>query len=208
MMNIPVNPKRGLTFASGLRSILRQDPDIIFVGEIRDGETADIAIRSALTGHLIFSTIHTNDAVSSIGRLIDMGVESYLVASVLEGVLAQRLGRRICEECKELVPLSEDLSHRLTAEELPKFSNGMWLGSGCDKCNNSGFKGRVGFFELVVVNGPLRSAISENRTASDLSSLLPSSHITMRQDAMHKATSGITTIAEVLRATQDTDNDF
>ena len=205
---IPVNPKRGLTFASGLRSILRQDPDIIFVGEIRDGETADIAIRSALTGHLIFSTIHTNDAVSSIGRLIDMGVESYLVASVLEGVLAQRLGRRICEECKELVPLSEDLSHRLTAEELPKFSNGMWLGSGCDKCNNSGFKGRVGFFELVVVNGPLRSAISENRTASDLSSLLPSSHITMRQDAMHKATSGITTIAEVLRATQDTDNDF
>ena len=107
---IPVNPKRGLTFATGLRSILRQDPDVIFVGEIRDAETADIAIRSALTGHLIFSTIHTNDAVSSIGRLIDMGVEPYLVASVLEGVLAQRLGRRICDECKEEVSITEDLS--------------------------------------------------------------------------------------------------
>ncbi len=205
---IPVNPKRGLTFASGLRSILRQDPDIIFVGEIRDGETADIAIRSALTGHLIFSTIHTNDAVSSIGRLIDMGVEPYLVASVLEGVLAQRLGRRICEDCKERVPLSEDLSHRLTADELPKFSAGMWIGKGCDKCNNSGFKGRVGFFELVVVNGPLRSAVSDNRAAADLASILPSNHTTMRRDAMRKAISGVTTIGEVLRATQDTDNDF
>jgi type II secretory ATPase GspE/PulE/Tfp pilus assembly ATPase PilB-like protein len=205
---IPVNPKRGLTFASGLRSILRQDPDIIFVGEIRDGETADIAIRSALTGHLIFSTIHTNDAVSSIGRLIDMDVESYLVASVLEGILAQRLGRRICNDCKELVPLSEDLSHRLTAEELPKFNEGMWLGKGCEKCNNSGFKGRVGFFELVVVNSPLRNAISENRTASDLASILPKEHVTMRKDAMDKAISGITTIGEVLQATQDADSDF
>jgi type II secretory ATPase GspE/PulE/Tfp pilus assembly ATPase PilB-like protein len=205
---IPVNPKRGLTFASGLRSILRQDPDIIFVGEIRDGETADIAIRSALTGHLIFSTIHTNDAVSSIGRLIDMDVESYLVASVLEGILAQRLGRRICNDCKELVPLSEDLSHRLTAEELPKFNEGMWLGKGCEKCNNSGFKGRVGFFELVVVNSPLRNAISENRTASDLTSILPKEHVTMRKDAMDKAISGITTIGEVLQATQDADSDF
>jgi len=205
---IPVNPKRGLTFASGLRSILRQDPDIIFVGEIRDGETADIAVRSALTGHLIFSTIHTNDAVSSIGRLIDMDVEAYLVASVLEGILAQRLGRRICNDCKELVPLSEDLSHRLTAEELPKFNQGMWLGKGCEKCNNSGFKGRVGFFELVVVNSPLRNAISENRTASDLASILPKEHVTMRKDAMDKAISGITTIGEVLQATQDADSDF
>ncbi len=205
---IPVNPKRGLTFASGLRSILRQDPDIIFVGEIRDGETADIAIRSALTGHLIFSTIHTNDAVSSIGRLIDMGVESYLVASVLEGVLAQRLGRRICTDCKELVPLSDNLSHRLTATELPLFSNGMWIGRGCNKCNNSGFKGRVGFFELVIINRELRSAISDNNTSTMLSSTLPSSHVTMRQDAFAKAAEGITTIGEVLRSTQDTDGDF
>ena len=205
---IPVNPKRGLTFSAGLRSILRQDPDIIFVGEIRDGETADIAIRSALTGHLIFSTIHTNDAVSSIGRLVDMGVEPYLVASVLEGVLAQRLGRKICKDCKKQVPLSTDLSHRLNVEERHLFNDGMWIGEGCDKCNNSGFSGRVGFFELVKINSTVRSAISENRTASDLSALLPESHITMRQDAIHKAAKGITTIGEVLRATQDVDSDY
>ena len=104
---IPVNPKRGLTFATGLRAILRQDPDIIFVGEIRDAETADISIRSALTGHLVFSTLHTNDAISSVGRMVDMGAEPYLVASVLEGVLAQRLGRRICPECATKVPMPE-----------------------------------------------------------------------------------------------------
>jgi type II secretory ATPase GspE/PulE/Tfp pilus assembly ATPase PilB-like protein len=205
---IPVNPKRGLTFAAGLRSILRQDPDIIFVGEIRDGETADIAIRSALTGHLIFSTIHTNDAVSSIGRLVDMGVEPYLVASVLEGVLAQRLGRKICTDCKKQVPLSPDLSHRLTPEERQFFNDGMWIGEGCDKCSNSGFRGRVGFFELVTIDPKIRSAISENRTASDLTSLLSDSHVTMRQDAMSKASKGVTTIGEVLRATQDVDSDL
>jgi type II secretory ATPase GspE/PulE/Tfp pilus assembly ATPase PilB-like protein len=205
---IPVNPKRGLTFASGLRSILRQDPDIIFVGEIRDAETADIAIRSALTGHLIFSTIHTNDAVSSIGRLIDMGVEPYLVASVLEGVLAQRLGRRICKDCCELVPITDDLSHRLTPEELALFDGNMSVGKGCPKCNNSGFKGRVGFFELVVVNSSLRSAVSENKGSTELTTTLPDSHITMREDAIVKAVAGVTTIGEVLRATQDTDGDF
>ncbi|MGY8753746.1 MAG: GspE/PulE family protein, partial [Phycisphaerales bacterium] len=204
---IPVNPKRGLTFAAGLRAILRQDPDIIFVGEIRDGETADIAIRSALTGHLIFSTIHTNDAVSSIGRLVDMGVEPYLVASVLEGVLAQRLGRKICNECKKQVPLSTDLSHRLTPEERTLFTKGMWIGEGCDKCNKTGFKGRVGFFELVVIDPKVRGAISDNRTASDLTALLPDAHITMRDDAIKKAVNGTTTIGEVLRATQDVDSE-
>lgn len=200
---IPVNPKRGLTFASGLRSILRQDPDIIFVGEIRDSETADIAIRSALTGHLIFSTIHTNDAISSIGRLIDMGVEPFLVASVLEGALAQRLGRRICESCKELVPLSEDLSHRLTVKELELFSDGMWIGKGCDKCVNSGFRGRVGLFELVVINPKLRAGISENVPTVQLGDYLSDSHVYMRQDGIMKASQGVTTIGEVLRATQD-----
>ena len=205
---IPVNPKRGLTFASGLRSILRQDPDIIFVGEIRDGDTADIAIRSALTGHLIFSTIHTNDAVSSIGRLVDMGVEPYLVASVLEGAIAQRLGRRICDDCKEQVPLSEDLSHRLTAAERSLFSAGMWEGKGCKKCSNSGFRSRVGFFELLSVTPALRSAISENKNSTELTGTLPESHITMREDAIAKAVKGITTIGEVLRATQDIDSNF
>ena len=157
---------------------------------------------------MIFSTIHTNDAVSSIGRLIDMGVEPYLVASVLEGVLAQRLGRRICDDCKVQVPLTEDLSHRLTSEERLLFSEGMWEGKGCEKCNNSGFSGRVGFFELIVVGGPLRAAVSENLNSVELSKLLPDSHITMRNDAFMKAANGVTTISEVLRATQDTDADF
>ena len=202
---IPVNPKRGLTFATGLRSILRQDPDVIFVGEIRDGETADIAIRSALTGHLIFSTVHTNDAISSIGRLIDMGTEPYLVASVLEGVLAQRLGRRICEDCRHQVPMPDDLSHRLTSEESEAFGDRMWEGEGCDTCSGSGFRGRVGYFELMTIPGPLRAAISENRPAAELARLMPADHAHMREDGIRKALKGVTTIAEVLRATQDTD---
>lgn len=203
---IPVNPKRGLTFATGLRSILRQDPDVIFVGEIRDAETADIAIRSALTGHLIFSTIHTNDAVSSIGRLIDMGIEPYLVASVLEGVLAQRLGRRICDECKEEVPIPEDLTHRLSPGERELLAGKMWVGRGCDKCNNTGSRGRIGYFELVILNGKFREAVSENTPAGQLAALLPESHKDMRRDGMIKVSQGLTTISEVLRATQDADD--
>ncbi|MDP6542235.1 MAG: GspE/PulE family protein, partial [Phycisphaerales bacterium] len=202
---IPVNPKRGLTFATGLRSILRQDPDVIFVGEIRDGETADIAIRSALTGHLIFSTIHTNDAVSSIGRLVDMGVEPFLVASVLEGVLAQRLGRRICEDCKMQIPITEDLSHRLTSQEQELLNGTMWIGQGCDKCNDTGSRGRIGYFELVTLSGKLRAAVAENLPAGKLAELLPDSHTDMRSDGMKKVSQGLTTISEVLRATQDTD---
>ncbi|MCZ6611177.1 MAG: GspE/PulE family protein [Planctomycetota bacterium] len=169
---IPVNPKRGLTFATGLRHILRQDPDIVFVGEIRDAETAEIAIRSALTGHLIFSTLHTNDAISSISRLIDMGAEPYLVASVLEGVLAQRLGRRVCPHCAEQIPMSEDVSHRLSASELALFDGQVWRGAGCSKCNGSGYFGRVGFFEFVKINAALRKAISENRPTAELLALV------------------------------------
>src|SRR5262245_36980075 len=173
---IPVNPKRGLTFATGLRHILRQDPDVIFVGEIRDSETADIAIRSALTGHLIFSTVHTNDAVSSIGRLIDMGAEPYLVASVIEAILAQRLGRRICKECRRHVPMPEDISHRLSPQELKPFNGMVWQGAGCDECKGSGYYGRVGYFELLVVNAALRRAISENRPTAELAALAPDTY--------------------------------
>jgi type II secretory ATPase GspE/PulE/Tfp pilus assembly ATPase PilB-like protein len=201
---IPINPKRGLTFATGLRSILRQDPDIVFVGEIRDGETAEIAIRSALTGHLIFSTLHTNDAVSSIGRLIDMGVEPYLAASVLEGALAQRLGRRVCAGCASQVPMPEDVSHRLSPQELAQFDGHVWRGAGCPKCSQSGYRGRLGFFELILVNAALRRAISENRPTSELLPLVDDkTYRTMRADGLSKAASGLTTIEEVLRATQD-----
>ena len=203
---IPVNPKRGLTFATGLRHILRQDPDVIFVGEIRDSETADIAIRSALTGHLIFSTLHTNDAISSIGRLIDMGAEPYLVASVLEGILAQRLGRRICRECATQVAMPEDVSHRLAPTELAMFHGKVWRGTGCDECNNSGYYGRIGYFELLVINPGLRRAISENRPVTELPALVGDSYRTMRQDGIDRAAEGFTTIEEVLRATQDADD--
>ena len=203
---IPVNPKRGLTFATGLRHILRQDPDVIFVGEIRDSETADISIRSALTGHLIFSTLHTNDAISSIGRLIDMGVEPYLVASVIEGVLAQRLGRRVCEQCRRQVPNGEDVSHRLSQAELEAFNGMEWRGEGCDKCNGSGQYGRVGYFELLLISPSVRRAISENRPASEIASLIGEGYKNMRQDGLAKAAEGMTTIEEVLRATQDTDD--
>jgi type II secretory ATPase GspE/PulE/Tfp pilus assembly ATPase PilB-like protein len=203
---IPVNPKRGLTFATGLRHILRQDPDVIFVGEIRDSETADIAIRSALTGHLIFSTLHTNDAISSIGRLIDMGAEPFLVASVLEGLLAQRLGRRICRECATQFPMPEDVSHRLSPAELAMFNGTVSRGTGCDECNGSGYYGRIGYFELLVINPALRKAISENRPTTELATLVGDTYRTMRQDGIDRAAEGLTTIEEVLRATQDADD--
>jgi len=203
---IPVNAKRGLSFATGLRAILRQDPDIVFVGEIRDTETADIAIRSALTGHLIFSTLHTNDAISSVGRLVDMGAEPYLAASVLEGLLAQRLGRRLCTQCTERRPISEDTQNRLNPDERVRLGGFQNVGRGCDKCGNSGFRGRLGFFEIVRITSPLRAAIAQNRPVHELKALLDPDFITMREDGIRKVAEGITTVEEVLRATQDVED--
>ncbi|MFM7051346.1 MAG: GspE/PulE family protein, partial [Planctomycetota bacterium] len=187
-------------------AILRQDPDIVFVGEVRDTETVDIAIRSALTGHLIFSTLHTNDAISSIGRLFDMGAEPYLVASVLEGLLAQRLGRRLCTACRETRPITEEVDARLTPEERVRFNGRQTVGRGCDKCNGSGFRGRLGFYEIVRISSPLRAAIAQNRPVHELKALLDPEFTTMREDGMRKAAAGITTIEEVLRATQDVED--
>ncbi len=203
---IPVNPKRGLTFATGLRAILRQDPDVIFVGEIRDAETVDIAIRSALTGHLIFSTLHTNDAISSVGRLVDMGAEPFLIASVLEGLMAQRLGRRICRHCGERRPMPESVANRLAPEERALFGGEVWAGRGCEECSGTGFRGRMGFFELVRMSGGLRSAIATNRPVIELRNLLGPEFATMRRDGMEKAAAGATTVDEVIRATQDVDD--
>ncbi len=212
---IPVNPERGLTFASGLRSILRQDPDVVMVGEIRDNETADIAVRAALTGHLIFSTLHTNDAVSAVGRLLDMDVEPFLVASVLEGIMAQRLGRKLCRACRVLEPIDEALRHRLSPREQLLFDGGRaWRppapkpagARGCDKCEGSGFKGRIGDFELLDVGPAIRAAITERRTSSpELLAAAGPTHGTMRHDGLLKAAAGDTTVDEVLRATQDTE---
>ena len=202
---IPVNPKRGLTFASGLRSILRQDPDVILVGEIRDAETVDIAIRSALTGHLILSTLHTNDALSSVGRIVDMGAESYLLASVLEGVLAQRLGRRVCKVCAHKVPMSENDRVRIPPAALERFHDQVTVGAGCEACSGSGFRGRLGFFELVRMNPALRAAISESHSVIELHRLVDTEFISMRDDGLNKAIAGETTSAEVMRATQEVD---
>jgi type II secretory ATPase GspE/PulE/Tfp pilus assembly ATPase PilB-like protein len=203
---IPVNPKRGLSFASGLRSILRQDPDVIMVGEIRDAETAEISVRAALTGHLLFSTLHTNSAVSAPGRLLDMGIEPFLLASVLEGVLAQRLGRKICQFCKRPLPMGEEVRHRLSDAELSMFPGGLgWKGAGCDKCDNSGGRGRLGFYELVLTTPQLRQAISKRAGAYDIATMLGANFVTMRRDGMIKAAMGLTTVDEVLRATQDAD---
>jgi len=204
---IPVNPKRGLTFASGLRSILRQDPDVIMVGEIRDKETADIAVRSALTGHLLFSTLHTNDAASAVGRLLDMDVEPFLLASVLEGILAQRLGRRVCSKCQTRINLPETIRHRLSEAEAALFPDGMsWAGAGCEICSSSGYKGRLGYYEVLEVNAGMRSAISQRLSAQPLLRIAGPEHETMRRDGLLKAAAGKTTVDEVLRATQDTED--
>ena len=203
---IPVNPKRGLNFATGLRSILRQDPDVIFVGEIRDNETVDIAIRSALTGHLLFSTLHTNDSISSVGRLVDMGAEPFLIASVLEGLLAQRLGRRVCKDCAHKVAMDDEVGVRITPEERERFGGMVTRGAGCEKCNGSGFRGRMGFYEIARINARLREGISKNLNAMELRKLVEADFTTMRDDGMNKAIAGMTTVEEVLRATQDIDD--
>lgn len=203
---IPVNPKRGLTFADGLRSILRQDPDVIMVGEIRDYETAEISVRAALTGHLLFSTLHTNNAISAAGRLLDMGVEPFLLSSVLEGTMAQRLGRRTCRMCRVRTPLLEAQRHRLSPTEAAMFPEGLaWKGAGCDACGGTGMRGRVGFYEVVLTTPQLRAGIAKRLSPHELLAAAGPGLVTMRRDGMMKASSGETTVDEVLRATQDTD---
>lgn len=202
---IPVNPDRGLSFAGGLRAILRQDPDVIMVGEIRDAETAEIAVRAALTGHLVLSTLHTNDAASAIGRLLDMHIEPFLLASVIEGVLAQRLGRRICQSCVKPVEIPEALRHRILETERGLFP-GMraYKGAGCDKCDNTGYRGRVGYYELLTVTTVMRQLIAAGKsTPTELLATAGPTHVNMRRDGLLKAAAGLTTVDEVLRATQD-----
>ncbi len=205
---IPVNPKRGLSFADGLRSILRQDPDVIMVGEIRDGETAEIAVRAALTGHLVFSTLHTNNAAGAAGRLMDMGVEPFLLSSVLEGVLAQRLGRRVCSVCKAPAKLDESAVRRLGAHERQLFSviGGEYMsvkGKGCERCSNTGMRGRLGFYEMMLTTPAMRQAIARRGTMMDMMQTAEKGFVTMRRDGLIKAAEGQTTVDEVFRATQD-----
>jgi len=200
---VQVNPRAGLTFAAGLRSFLRQDPNVIMIGEIRDIETAEIAVQSALTGHLVFSTVHTNDAPSTITRLIDMGIDAFLVASAVSGILAQRLIRTICLQCKEVFAPAEDAISKLN---LPKSETGyiFYKGKGCDKCNGTGYQGRVGIYELMVINDRIRELILKNESVALLRQEARNNGMhTLREDGLQKVLQGITTIEEVLRATAE-----
>jgi type IV pilus assembly protein PilB len=193
-----INPKAELTFATGLRSILRQDPDIIMVGEIRDAETADIAVQSALTGHLVLSTLHTNNASGALTRLIDMRIEPFLVASTVIGVLGQRLARCICEFCKEPYHAMSEVSTHLHLDSSSK----LFKAKGCSECNNTGYRGRTGLYELLVVDNTVRKMIIEKASSEDIQKFLISKGFkTMRDDGLDKVRRGITTLEEVLRIT-------
>jgi type IV pilus assembly protein PilB len=196
----PINPKAGITFATGLRSILRQDPDIIMVGEIRDKETAEIAIQAALTGHLVLSTLHTNDAPSALTRLVDMGIEPFLISSSVIGILAQRLVRTICDKCKQkYVPPPE------AVKELGiKAGEEFYKGAGCQRCNQKGYIGRIGIFELLFIDEEIRKMVDAKKSADEVKrKAVELGMKVLRDDGLQKAKRGATTIEEVLRATTE-----
>ena len=199
---IQVSRKAGLTFASGLRSILRHDPDVVLIGEIRDSETAEIAIQASLTGHLVFSTLHTNDAPTALTRLVDMGIEPYLVASSLEAVAAQRLVRVICPHCKEQLTTSEAMVLRQRFDN--KLPDVLYKGKGCKNCQETGYRGRIGIFEMMLVTDDIRSLIIENTSARDLRRIAAKQGTTsLREDGFRHIREGQTTVEEVLRVTKD-----
>ena len=199
---IQVNPKIDLTFAKGLRSIVRQDPDVILVGEIRDMETAEIAIQSALTGHLVFSTLHTNDSASAITRLIDMGIEPFLVTSSVTAIIAQRLVRVICEDCREsYLPDSETLQNIGISPEM-LHNKEIYRGRGCSSCLNTGFRGRTGIFELMVLDEKIKNLILKTPDANAIKrQAVKQGMFTLRQDGARKLIDGVTTVEEVFRVT-------
>lgn len=202
---IQINPKVGMTFASGLRSLLRHDPDIIMVGEVRDQETANMAIHSALTGHLVLSTLHTNSALGAIPRLLDMEVEGFLVASTLNLVIAQRLVRRICPSCIEKTQISSEMISflkKIADEDISK--QDFYKGKGCIECGNSGYKGRVGIFEALELDAEIRQLITQKISAGELEKLAKKKGMeTLFMDGLNKVGAGITTIEEVLRVVRE-----
>src|SRR5256712_616527 len=202
---IQVNPKIDLTFANGLRSILRQDPDIIMVGEIRDRETAEIAIQSSLTGHLVFSTLHTNDAASAVTRLIDMGVEPFLISSSVLAMMAQRLVRLICLSCREpFEPTTETLAELgLTHAEVMQHGGQFFHGRGCEACRHTGYRGRTGIYEMMLIDDPIRNLIMQRENANTIkTTAVQRSMRTLLQAGARKALAGRTTAEEGLRGTQ------
>jgi general secretion pathway protein E len=201
---IQVNPKIDLTFARGLRAILRQDPDVIMVGEIRDLETAEIAIQASLTGHLVLSTLHTNDAPTAVTRLVDMGIEPFLVSSSLTGVVAQRLVRVLCPRCKEpYVPTDEELEGlQVSRYQIP---NGhFYRRKGCQKCSDTGYLGRTGIYELLIVDDEIQNLILKGADANSIrKAAIAKGMTTLRQDGAEKVLAGMTTVQEVARVSQD-----
>ncbi|PJB95644.1 MAG: type II secretion system protein GspE [Nitrospirae bacterium CG_4_9_14_0_8_um_filter_70_14] len=201
---IHVNTKVGLTFAAGLRSILRQDPDVVMVGEIRDRETAEIASQASLTGHLVFSTLHTNDAASAITRLIDMGIEPFLVASSVEAIIAQRLVRRVCPHCAEPFVAPANSLARLGIDALQAAAGHLRHGLGCSKCFGSGYAGRIAIYEILRVDETIRHLVMENVEASRIkAAAIGAGMHTLLQDGAAKVLAGITTIEEVLRVANE-----
>ncbi|MCA8960033.1 MAG: Flp pilus assembly complex ATPase component TadA [Planctomycetes bacterium] len=202
---IPVRPSRGFTFATGLRAILRQDPDVIMVGEIRDTETAEIAVRAALTGHLVFSTLHTNDAAGAVTRLTDMGIEPFLIASSLEGVLAQRLVRRICTSCRRSGPVPSTTLEKfhLHGIEIDTTHGDYCAGLGCDDCRGTGYRGRVGLYELLLFDSELRETVLARASSAEIKRRALKNMTTVLADGLNKAAAGETTLDEVLRVALD-----
>ncbi|GIW91139.1 MAG: type IV fimbrial assembly protein PilB [Pirellulaceae bacterium] len=204
IIQIPIDPDIGVTFASCLRAILRHDPDIILVGEIRDTETAEIAVQASLTGHLVFSTLHTNDAPSSITRLKDMGIPTFLITATVEAILAQRLVRRICTQCREEIPAQPEVLFDLGLDPAQIQLDGrkFYKGRGCDVCNNTGYKGRIGLFELMVMNDDLRDMVMRNRSVDELREAARNyGMVTLREAGIRYIHEGITTAEEVIRET-------
>ncbi|MDX9709093.1 MAG: type II secretion system ATPase GspE [Trichloromonas sp.] len=201
---IQVNPKINLTFAAGLRSILRQDPDVIMVGEIRDGETAEIAVQSALTGHMVFSTLHTNDAAGALTRLVEMGIEPFLAASSIVGILAQRLVRRICPDCRESYRPSPEMLREMGLTQAVPADALFHRGKGCPRCMDIGYRGRTGIYELLTMDEEIRDLLLRNKDAAGIKAAAVSRGMpTLRDAGLAKALRGETTIEEVLRVTQE-----
>ena len=195
-----VNPDVGMDFAAGLRSLLRQDPDVILVGEIRDQETAELATRAALTGHLVFSTLHTNSAIGVIPRLIDMGVDRYLLPSALIGIVGQRLLRRLCPHCREQVDEMDSIFEEPAYAHLAPEDGKSWRAVGCDACGGTGYRGRVAAYEVLLVDESFHHAILSNGGEAELAELARASGMTtMLEDGLEKARVGLTSVAEVLR---------
>jgi len=204
IIQVAINTKIDLSFARTLRHILRQDPDIIMVGEIRDGETAEIAVQSALTGHLVFSTLHTNDSPGAVTRLVDMGVEPFLITSTVRAVLAQRLVRKICPECrKEYKPSEQEAAEFGISKDRMKTMK-FYKGEGCAKCNSSGYKGRTGLYELLIVDDTIRDMVIKHESLSAIRDAACNAGMkTLRENGLKKVMEGVTTIDEVLRETKE-----